>query len=103
MPTWTEQGGIDSIIIYQTTDDKISDLVTFVIHAAQEEDVGRTQNRGTSPMMGESGRFFEEGRIKVGFKERARINSPKTGKWTSILGEGTALTKALRQEGTHHF
>lgn len=38
----TNRIGTDSIIMYQTTDDKISDLVTFVLHAAKEEDEGRT-------------------------------------------------------------
>lgn len=42
-------------------------------------------------MAGKLGKFFQEWKIKVGFKERARINSPEMGKWTSILGRRNSV------------
>lgn len=48
-----EEGLINSIIVCQTTDDKIRDLVQFGIRAPEEEDVGRTRNRGRTTRAGE--------------------------------------------------
>lgn len=72
-------------------------------HAAQDEDVGRTPNRGTSTMTGKLGKFFQEGKIKVAFKERARINSPEMGKWTSILGRRNSINEGLEIERDTSF
>lgn len=41
-------------------------------------------------------RKVQEGRINVGFKEQARINSPEMGKWTSILGGRNSINKGSK-------
>lgn len=68
---------------------KLADSVTFVINAAKREDVGRTGNMATSSGM--IRKIFLEVRIKLGFKERARINSSEVSERTSILGRRNSI------------